>query len=113
MKITDPSFNYDKFGQQYSGRRQTDPRIAAHIHQVLGDSKTVLNIGAGAGSYEPADRYVIAVEPSAVMRAQRKTPAVIATADSLPFDNNAFDAAMAMITVHHWPDIRKGLQEMR
>jgi SAM-dependent methyltransferase len=117
MKIDNPAFNYDKLGQQYSGYRQTDPRIAAYVHQALGYAKTVLNIGAGAGSYEPVDRYVMAVEPSAVMRAQRngnnKVPAINAKADSLPFDDNAFDASMAMITVHHWPDIQKGLGELR
>jgi SAM-dependent methyltransferase len=117
MAIIDPSFNYDKYGQQYSGQRRTDPRIAVYINKALGDSKTVLNIGAGAGSYEPEDRYLVAVEPSAVMRAQRmhnyKVPAVIASAASLPFDDHAFDASMALITVHHWPDIQKGVAELR
>jgi len=106
-------FNYDQFGQQYSGQRRTDPRIAALVNQTLGNAQTVLNVGAGAGSYEPADRYVIAVEPSITMRSQRKTPAVIGTADSLPFDDQAFDASMAMITIHHWPDIRQGLLEVK
>lgn len=113
MKITDPSFNYDQHGRKYATQRSTDPRIANFIHKALGDARTVLNVGAGAGSYEPTDRYVIAVEPSSAMRAQRKTPAVIGTAASLPFDDNAFDASMALITVHHWPDIRQGLQELR
>jgi ubiquinone/menaquinone biosynthesis C-methylase UbiE len=117
MKITDSAFNYDQYGQQYSGQRQTDPRIAAFIHKALGDAQTVLNVGAGAGSYEPDDRYVVAVEPSVVMRSQRinnhKMPAVIGTADALPFDDNAFDAAMALVTVHHWPDMKQGLQELR
>ena len=117
MKITDPSFNYDQHGQAYSGQRNTDPRIAEFVNKALGDARTVINIGAGAGSYEPEDRYVIAVEPSIVMRSQRmdkhKIPAVIGSAGNLPFDNQAFDAAMAMITVHHWPDIKQGLQELR
>ncbi|WCT14816.1 class I SAM-dependent methyltransferase [Mucilaginibacter jinjuensis] len=117
MEITNPAFNYDKYGKQYSGQRRTDPHIATFINEALGDAKTVLNIGAGAGSYEPEDRYVIAVEPSIAMRAQRinnhKIPAIIATADNLPFDDKAFDATMAIVTVHHWPDIRKGLQELR
>lgn len=117
MEIKDPAFNYDQYGQQYSGQRRTDPRIGAYINTALGDSKTVLNVGAGAGSYEPQDRYVVAVEPSVVMRAQRmsnrKPPAIIATAGSLPFDDDSFDASMALVTVHHWPDIRKGLQELR
>ncbi|WP_118974828.1 class I SAM-dependent methyltransferase [Taibaiella koreensis] len=117
MLITDPAFNYDQYGHQYSGYRQTDPRIAAFVNEALGQAQTVLNVGAGAGSYEPADKYVVAVEPSKVMRAQRlkrdKVPAIDAKAGDLPFDDNAFDAAMAMVTVHHWPDIRKGLQELR
>ncbi len=117
MEIKNPAFNYDKFGQQYAHHRQTDPRIAAYVHDALADAKTILNVGAGAGSYEPTDKYVVAVEPSIVMRAQRinngKTPAIIGTADALPFDDNAFDASMAMVTVHHWPDINKGLKELR
>jgi SAM-dependent methyltransferase len=117
MQITNPAFNYDQHGKQYSGQRRTDPRIAAFINEALGDAKTVLNIGAGAGSYEPEDRYVVAVEPSITMRAQRiannKVPAIIATADSLPFDDKAFDATMAIVTVHHWPNIKAGLQELR
>ena len=117
MKVTDPAFNYDKYGQQYSGQRQTDPRIAAFINKALGTAKTVLNVGAGAGSYEPEDRYIVAVEPSIAMRAQRltngKVPAVIGKADALPFDDQSFDASMAIVTVHHWPDMKKGLRELR
>lgn len=117
MKISNPAFNYDALGQTYSGHRRTDPRIAAYVHTALGNAKTILNVGAGAGSYEPEDRYVVAVEPSSVMRAQRKAngkvPAFIGTADNLPFDDDSFDASMAMVTIHHWPDIRKGLQELR
>lgn len=116
IEITNPAFNYDKYGHQYSGVRKTDPQIEALVHQALGDARTVLNVGAGSGSYEPEDRYVIAVEPSAVMRAQRpphRVPAIQGSADALPFDDNAFDASMAMVTIHHWPDIAKGLQELR
>lgn len=117
MYIANPAFDYDQYGQQYSGYRQTDPRIAAYVNEALADAQTILNVGAGAGSYEPADKYVVAVEPSQVMRAQRlqkgKVPAINAKADHLPFDDNAFDAAMAMVTVHHWPDIDKGLKELR
>jgi len=117
MKIENPAFDYDTHGQKYSGYRQTDPRIAEYVTKALADAKTILNVGAGAGSYEPTDRYVVAVEPSVVMRAQRikngKTPAINAKADHLPFDDNAFDASMAMVTVHHWPDINKGLKELR
>ena len=86
MEIKDPAFNYDKYGQSYSGQRQTDPRIETYIYQALGQSATVLNVGAGAGSYEPKDRYVVAIEPSVVMRSQRiannKVPAVNARADA-------------------------------
>lgn len=117
MKIDNPAFNYDAFGQTYSGHRQTDPRIAAYVTKALADAKTILNVGAGAGSYEPADRYLVAVEPSQVMRVQRaakgKVPAINAKADHLPFDDKAFDASMAIVTIHHWPDITKGLKELR
>jgi SAM-dependent methyltransferase len=117
MKIENPAFNYDQLGQKYSGYRQTDPRIADFVNKALGDAKTILNVGAGSGSYEPADRYVIAVEPSVVMRSQRmendKVPAINAKAGSLPFDDNSFDASMAMVTIHHWPDIEQGLKELR
>jgi ubiquinone/menaquinone biosynthesis C-methylase UbiE len=104
-------------GIRIQGHRRTDRRIAAFVHTALGNAQSVLNVGAGGGSYEPNDRYVVAVEPSAVMRAQRKengkVPAIIGTADNLPFDDHVFDASMAMVTIHHWPDIRKGLQELR
>lgn len=117
MKIENPAFDYDTHGQKYSGYRQTDPRIAEYVTKALADAKTILNVGAGAGSYEPTDRYVVAIEPSVVMRRQRikngKTPAINAKADHLPFDDNSFDASMAMVTVHHWPDINKGLKELR
>jgi SAM-dependent methyltransferase len=117
MEIKNPAFNYDQSGQKYASHRQTDPRIAAYVQEALSDVKTVLNVGAGAGSYEPADKYVVAVEPSVVMRSQRaaksKAPAIIGTASALPFDDNSFDASMAMVTVHHWPDMIKGLKELR
>ena len=117
MEIKNPAFDYDKHGQKYSRQRKTDPRIANYIHNALGNSKTVINIGAGAGSYEPEDRYVVAIEPSSTMRNQRlangKIPAINAKADSLPFDDETFDSAMAIVTVHHWPDIEKGLKEIR
>lgn len=110
------AFNYNEHGSQYAGYRSTDPRIAQYVHAALGDARTVLNVGAGAGSYEPIDRYVVAIEPSAVMRAQRPAhlaPAIIATAGDLPFDDNAFDASMAMVTIHHWSDAEKGLKDLR
>src|SRR5436305_4967852 len=96
---------YDSIGATYTATRRTDPRIAARIWAALGDARSVLNVGAGAGSYEPSDRHVIAVEPSPVMRAQRpagEAPFVSATAESLPFHDLVFDAAMAVATVHHW-----------
>jgi SAM-dependent methyltransferase len=108
--------DYDKDGHRYSAFRQTEPRIAARINASLGSARTVLNVGAGTGSYEPADRYVLAVEPSATMRAQRppgSAPAIAASAEALPFDDDSFDAAMALITIHHWSDPVRGLQELR
>lgn len=109
-------FDYERNGWGYSARRRPDPRIAALIHRALGDARTVLNVGAGAGSYEPDDRYVVAVEPSAAMRAQRppdRVPAIDATAERLPFDDDSFDAAMATVTIHQWSDPDIGLREMR
>lgn len=108
-------YDYDRHGAGYATHRRADPRIARHVHEALGDALTVVNVGAGAGSYEPADRDVTAVEPSPTMRAQRPPdrPAVDASAERLPFDDDHFDAAMATITVHHWGDQRAGLTEMR
>jgi SAM-dependent methyltransferase len=107
---------YDTIGATYTVTRRTEPRIAAAVWAALGDAQTVLNVGAGTGSYEPADRDVIAVEPSALMRAQRPAnaaPCLAAAADSLPFEDQSFDAAMAFATIHHWPDPIAGLREMR
>jgi hypothetical protein len=107
---------YDTIGATYTVTRRTEPRIAAQVWAALGDARTVLNVGAGAGSYEPPDREVTAVEPSAVMRAQRPEGAarcVAASAESLPFEDQSFDAAMAFATVHHWQDPIAGLYEMR
>ncbi|MFJ1891280.1 methyltransferase domain-containing protein [Streptomyces sp. NPDC088170] len=107
---------YDNIGSAYPATRRTEPRIAAKVWDALGDARTVLNVGAGTGSYEPPDRDVTAVEPSAVMRAQRPAgaaPCVAATAESLPFEDQSFDAAMAFSTVHHWQDPIAGLREMR
>lgn len=109
-------FDYERGGEGYAAKRRTDPRIAALVHAGLGDARTVLNVGAGAGSYEPEDRYVVAVEPSASMRGQRppeRVPALVGVAEDLPFDDDAFDAAMAMVTVHQWPDAHRGLAELR
>jgi SAM-dependent methyltransferase len=107
---------YDTIGATYTATRRTEPRIAAQVWAALGDARTVLNVGAGTGSYEPYDRGVTAVEPSAVMRAQRPAGAarcLAATAESLPFEDQSFDAAMAFATVHHWQDPIAGLREMR
>ena len=107
---------YDTIGATYTVTRRTEPRIAARIWAALGDARTVLNVGAGTGSYEPPGRDVTAVEPSAVMRAQRPAgaaPCVAAAAESLPFEDQSFDAAMAFSTVHHWRDPIAGLREMR
>lgn len=109
-------FDYEAHGGGYTRHRQPDPRIATLVHSALGCAATVLNVGAGAGSYEPEDRYVAAVEPSASMRAQRpahRPPAIDATAERLPFDDDSFDAAMAMITIHQWTDLGAGLAELR
>ncbi len=107
---------YDAIGGAYTATRRTDPRIAARIWDALGDARTVLNVGAGTGSYEPPGRDVTAVEPSAVMRAQRPAgaaPCVAAVAEHLPFADRSFDVAMAVSTVHHWRDPIAGLREMR
>ncbi len=107
---------YDVIGEGYARRRQPDPRIAAAIDAALGDARTIVNVGAGTGSYEPAGKTVQAVEPSETMIAQRPAdaaPCVRASAESLPFADSAFDAAMAVLTIHHWSDWRAGLREMR
>lgn len=107
---------YDRIGVNYSDLRKPDPRIAAAIEAALGQSTTILNVGAGAGSYEPRDREVTALEPSVEMIRQRSVPAacvVQGRAESLPFADSSFDASMAILTIHHWSDQRKGLAEMR
>jgi SAM-dependent methyltransferase len=107
---------YDTIGATYTVTRRTEPRIATRVWAALGDAHTVLNVGAGTGSYEPPGRDVTAVEPSALMRAQRladAAPCVAAVAESLPFEDQSFDAAMACSTVHHWQDPIAGLREMR
>jgi SAM-dependent methyltransferase len=114
--VRDASINYDQAAPAYARHRQADPRIAVRVHAALGDTRTVLNVGAGSGSYEPEDRYVLAVEPSPGMRAHRPAslaPAINASAEALPLDDDAFDAAMAIITVHHWRDPAAGLRELR
>src|SRR2546421_11746618 len=98
---------YDTIGAAYTVTRRTEPRIAARIWAALGDARTVLNVGAGTGSYEPSGRDVTAVEPSALMRAQRPAgaaPCVAAAAERLPFVDQSFDAAMALPTIHPGQD---------
>lgn len=110
------SIDYDACAPSYPSQRRADPRIAACIEAALGEARTVVNVGAGAGSYEPLARHVIAVEPSAGMRAQRPAhlaPAIDATAERLPLGDDSVDAAMAIITIHHWDDPAAGLREMR
>jgi len=107
---------YDTIGLHYSNLRQPDSRIAQRIVTALGDAQTVLNVGAGAGSYEPADRQVSAIEPSAEMIQQRSTSnatVIQGSAEDLPFDDNSFDASMAILTIHHWSDQERGVMEMR
>jgi SAM-dependent methyltransferase len=106
---------YDSIGKRYTDVRGEDPRIAARIRAALGDARTVVNIGAGTGSYEPADLEVVAVEPSETMIAQRPegaAPVIRAFAEALPFKDRSFDAAMAVLTDHHWSDHARGLAEM-
>jgi hypothetical protein len=109
--------DYESAGDGYEQQRRPDPHISSLIHQQLGDARNVINVGAGAGSYEPDDRYVLAVEPSAAMRARRSAtgalPAINAAAEALPLDDGAFDAAMAIFTVHQWADPTRGLTELR
>jgi ubiquinone/menaquinone biosynthesis C-methylase UbiE len=107
---------YDRIGVGYGGTRGTDPMLASRIWAALGAARTVLNVGAGTGSYEPADRWVLAVEPSAVMIAQRAPdapPVIQATAEDLPLADQTVDAVMAILTVHHWPNLQAGLRELR
>lgn len=105
---------YDGIGRGYRAHRRPDPRLAAAIADALGGAESVVNVGAGAGSYEPTDRPVVAVEPSAVMIGQRQgdAPVVQASATDLPFRAGAFGAALAVLTVHHWPDRARGVAEL-
>jgi SAM-dependent methyltransferase len=107
---------YDIIGLNYAELRRPDPRVSAVIRGALGRAETVLNVGAGTGSYEPTDRLVTAVEPSIEMirkRTRSTATTVQASAADLPFDDDAFDASMAILTVHHWPDKEAGLRELR
>lgn len=108
---------YDAIGDGYARLRREDPRIAARLHAALGDARSVVNVGAGAGSYEPLDRHVIAVEPSAVMAAQRppgRPPAIRAGAGALPLFDGSVDAAISVLALHHWDEQREaGVRELR
>jgi SAM-dependent methyltransferase len=114
--LSGTSRRYDTIGRGYSAYRRADPRIAAAVHAALGDARTVVNVGAGTGSYEPLDRPVIPVEPSTEMAKQRDPslpPAVIGVAESLPLVDDSADAVMAILTLHHWADQARGVAEMR
>lgn len=107
---------YDRIGATYTTTRRADPRIAAAIGRAIGDARTIVNVGAGAGAYEPADLSVVAIEPSLQMIRQRppgSKKVVQASAGALPFASASFDAALAVLTLHHWTDWRRGLDEMR
>ena len=110
------SAKYDGIGVNYAELRRADPRIAGLIESTLGSAQTVLNVGAGTGSYEPADRLLIAAEPSHEMirkRSPAAAQAIVARAEELPFGDRSFDASMALLTIHHWSDQEAGLREMR
>ncbi len=115
--ITTKAFNYDHQEVDYHRIRKEDSFIATIIFRHLSECKTILNVGAGTGSYEPANKKVVAVEPSETMRRKRISmglvPAVNAHAGQLPFDSDSFDACTAFVTIHHWDDLEKGLLEMK
>jgi SAM-dependent methyltransferase len=105
---------YDQIGGTYSGRRQSDPRIATAIDGAVAGCSSILNVGAGTGSYEPASRFVVAIEPSRIMIAQRSfgaAPVVRGCAEALPFPDGSFEAVLGVLTVHHWKDQARGLSE--
>ena len=107
---------YDRIGASYNTTRREDPRIAALIVEALGDARSVVNVGAGTGAYEPTDRDVVAIEPSAKMIAQRAwnaARAIRASAEQIPLADRSVDAAMAVNTLQHWTDVRAGLRELR
>ena len=107
---------YERIGHGYAGARREDPRIAEQVRDALGPPGPVVNVGAGTGNYEPGDRPVVAVDPSEVMLRQRRgrSPRVVrGLAEALPFPSGSFDAALAVLTVHHWADLARGLAELR
>jgi SAM-dependent methyltransferase len=111
-----PDQRYDTIGRGYTSFRHPDPRIATQIWGAVGDAERILNVGAGTGSYEDDSRSIVAVEPSAVMINQRgadAAPVIRGAAEALPFPDRTFDVGMALMTVHHWKDLRRGLMELR
>jgi len=107
---------YDRIGAGYAAQRRADPRWASRIREAIADATSVLNIGAGAGSYEPTDLPVVALDPSRTMLRQRRpgaAPAVEAAAEAIPFLDAVFDCTMAILTIHHWTDWRQGLAEVK
>lgn len=110
-------YDYEAHVQDYASVRKTDPRIKAYVDEALQTMGSVINVGAGTGSYEPSWAYVLAVEPSRKMREERlkagRSPALNAQAESLPYDQGSFDASLAVLTLHHWADLARGLQELR
>ncbi|WP_028974837.1 class I SAM-dependent methyltransferase [Spirochaeta cellobiosiphila] len=117
MFFDKPAYDYDSNKPDYTNIRKPDPNIAKALLASLGEVNTLVNIGAGSGAYEPTTMDVTAVEPSQSMRETRLAKglhaAIEATADKLPFDDNSFDAAMASLTIHHWPDLKAGLEEIK
>ncbi len=112
--MSDPA--YDRIGLNYSEVRRADPRIQTAVWTALGDAETVINVGAGAGSYEPTDRKVTAIEPSTTMIRQRSAgaaPVLQCGAEALPFDADSFDAAMAVLTIHHWANLDAGVAQLQ
>jgi SAM-dependent methyltransferase len=108
--------DYDDVGRSYAATRRPDARIASALRNALGDASSVVNIGAGSGAYEPTDLDVVAVEPSRVMIGQRPTgaaPAILGSAEALPLDDKSVDAALAVLTIHHWPDLERAWAEVR
>lgn len=115
-RIAAGGVRYDAIGEGYASYRRPDARIGARILEALGNARSVVNVGAGAGSYEPSDRPVVAIEPSlamAIQRPQHLVPAVLAVAESLPLGDKVVDAAMGVLTIHHWSDPERGLAEIR
>lgn len=108
---------YDSIGHGYAHYRREDPHLRARIRASLGAARTLANVGAGTGSYEPDDLHVVAIEPSDVMAAQRprmSAPAIRASAGALPLRDASVDAAMAILTLHHWDsECERGVRELR